>query len=249
MRGRVIFVGAGAGAADLLTLRAVRCLERADVVLHDDLVAGDVLQFVSPKAVVRSVGKRCGRRGVSQQVINALMVEHALRGKTVVRLKSGDPSIFGRLGEEIDALQEAGVEFEIVPGVSAALAAAAAARVSLTDRRVASRVVFAAASRAGGKRQDWANIFAPGTTVVIYMPANLGVLAAELDAAGIAGRTSCTVVSNAGAIDQTTHIGRISDLPLLPRAHTPAVVIVGDVVRLNERTQSREPTNMSISLA
>ena len=247
MKGKVIFVGAGTGAADLLTLRAVRCLERAEVVLHDDLVATDVLELISARAVVRSVGKRCGRPGVSQQVVNALMVEHAHRGKIVVRLKSGDPAVFGRLGEEIDALQQAGVPFEIVPGVSSAFSAAAAIGVSLTDRRKASRVVFAAASLAEGKRQDWARIFTPNTTVVIYMPGDPEVLAEELTEAGIAGDVPCAVVSHAGAPEETTVVGTVSELDGLA-AVAPAVVIVGEVVRVRKETATTEVSGKAVAV-
>jgi uroporphyrin-III C-methyltransferase len=228
MTGKVIFVGAGTGSADLLTLRAVRCLERADVVLHDDLVARDVLEFVSPGAVVRNVGKRCGRAGTSQQDLNGMMVEYASRGRNVVRLKSGDPAIFGRLGEEIEALQEAGIGFEIVPGVTAGLAAAAAAQTTLTDRRSASRVVFAAASLAGGKRQDWAKIVSAETTLVIYMPGrDFAALGRELLAAGVAPNLPCSVISRAGAWDESTAGGTVSELGGFQAVEAPAVVIVG----------------------
>lgn len=248
MKGKVIFVGAGAGSADLLTVRAVRCLERADVVLHDDLVSPEVLDLVTPRAVVRNVGKRCGRAGISQQTLNALMVEHARRGSTVVRLKCGDPGIFGRLGEEIEALDEAGIIFEIVPGVTAALAAAAAAQTTLTDRRVASRVVLAAATLAGGKHQDWATIVSANTSVVIYMPGpDLAVLAAELRAAGVATGLACAVVSKAGAPDESTATGTLADLEKLPAA-APAVVILGEIVAGRNRALSRQ-TQVTVSCA
>ena len=231
MRGKVIFVGAGAGSADLLTLRAVRSLERADVVLHDDLVAREVLEFASPAAVVRSVGKRCGQAGVSQEELNRIMVEYAERGNMVVRLKSGDPGIFGRLGEEIDALQEAGIEFEIVPGVTAALASAAAARITLTDRRSASSVVLAAGSLAGGKRQDWSKILAHDSTLVIYMPGrDFAALGAELRGSGAPADTPCAVVWHAGARDETVEITSVAELGKIARREGPALVIVGQVV-------------------
>jgi len=231
MKGRVVFVGAATGAADLLTLRAVRCLENADVVLYDDLVASEALEFAAPAAIVRSVGKRCGRRGMSQDAVNALMVDYARQGKRVVRLKSGDPGVFGRLGEEIGALRHAGVAFEIVPGITAALTAAAAARITLTDRRVASRVVFVAAHLAGGKRQDWAEIVNANTTMVIYMPGpNLAQLGAELQAAGVAANFPCAVVSHAGAVEETTATGTVGELARFRVAEAPAVVIVGEVV-------------------
>jgi uroporphyrin-III C-methyltransferase len=230
MRGKVIFVGAGAGSADLLTRRAVRCLERADVVLHDDLVSRDVMDFVSPSAIVRNVGKRCGRAGISQEAVNGLMVEYARRGKSVVRLKSGDAGMFGRLGEEMEALQEAGITFEIVPGVTSGLAAAAAANISLTDRRIASRVVFAAASLADGKRQDWRKIALSNTTLVIYMPGrDLTSLAEELQTAGIAGDVACAVISRAGAADESIASGTVSRMGDMDTGDGPSVVIVGEV--------------------
>src|SRR5215469_5857863 len=135
MIGKVHIVGAGPGAAELLTVKAASLLRSADAVLHDDLVPQEILDLISSAAEVINVGKRCGRHSTSQQQINALMVEYAQRYRSVVRLKSGDPAIFGRLGEELDALREAGIAFEVVPGISAAMAAASAG-FTLTDRRV-----------------------------------------------------------------------------------------------------------------
>src|SRR5437588_7096516 len=135
MHGKVTIVGAGPGAADLLTLHAATVLKSAQIVLHDDLVPQEILDLCPASAQVINVGKRCGRKGSSQEQINALMVWHAQEtpGQTIVRLKSGDPAVFGRLGEELDALRRAEVEFEIIPGVTAASAAAASAKITLTD--------------------------------------------------------------------------------------------------------------------
>lgn len=230
MKGKVFFVGAGPGAADLLTVRAVRVLERAEVVLHDDLVQPEVVDIASPKAIVLNVGKRCGHSGTSQQTINELMIAFAQEGRAVVRLKSGDPALFGRLGEEIDALRAAGVEFEIVPGVTAGLAAAASSSISLTDRRYASRVVFATASLARDGRQDWAALLASGTTVVIYMPGrDYGRLAGDLIAAGAAPDLPCAVVTRAGAPDETAAFATLNTLGGIESA-APSLVIVGEVV-------------------
>lgn len=230
MKGKVFFVGAGPGAADLMTVRAVRVLERADVVLHDDLVQPEVVELASPRATVINVGKRCGQRGTSQQTINELMISFALQGRAVVRLKSGDPALFGRLGEEMDALRAASIDFEIVPGVTAALAAAAAASTSLTDRRHASRVVFATASLARDGRQDWPALFASGTTVVIYMPGrDYAQLAADLIDAGAARTLPCAVVTRAGSAQETTAFATLSTLATVESA-APSLVIVGEVV-------------------
>jgi uroporphyrin-III C-methyltransferase len=147
----VYLVGAGPGDPELLTLRAVRLLETADVVFHDDLVTDEVLALVHRHALVTSVGKRCGRPRITQAGIHALMIESARAGQSVVRLKSGDPLVFGRAGEEIAALREAGVAFEIVPGVTAALAAGATLSLPLTDRKSASKLIFCTGHHAAGK--------------------------------------------------------------------------------------------------
>src|SRR5579864_1178918 len=147
MSGKIYLVGAGPGAADLLTLRAASLLRAAEIVLHDDLVPTEVLELCPASAQIINVGKRCGHNGRSQEQINALMIWHAreTQAQTIIRLKSGDPAVFGRLGEELDALRRAGIEFEIVPGVTAAAAAAASARLTLTDRRAASALVMVTA--------------------------------------------------------------------------------------------------------
>lgn len=232
MRGKVYFVGAGPGAEDLLTIRAYRVLQQADVVLHDDLVRKEVVELLPRIATVLSVGKRCGRKGISQATLNQMMVGYALRGRMVVRLKCGDPSVFGRLGEEIEALRQAQVAFEIVPGVTAAAAAAAGAQISLTKRHVASQLVFATGTLADGHRQDWRQIMRPNTTVVIYMPgADCGALSLELRAAGVPPGMPCAIVSRAGTADETTRVSTLSQLSAHTSVPAPAVIIVGEVVR------------------
>jgi len=147
--GKVFLVGAGPGDPELLTVRAVRVLASADFVLHDALVSAEVLAMASNHAVLEKVGKRCGDRAVRQEHIHARMVELARTGFVVVRLQGGDPPIFGRAGEEIAALAHAGIDWEMVPGITAASAAAAAARISLTDRRAAAQLIFMTWHRAG----------------------------------------------------------------------------------------------------
>src|ERR1700732_1056797 len=148
MKGRVYLVGAGPGDPELLTLKALRLLESAEAVLHDDLVAPEILQLIPSTAQIHNVGKRCGKKKILQGEINDLMVTLAASGLRVVRLKSGDPLIFGRAGEEIAALRRANIEYEIVPGVTSALAAAAAAGIPLTHRRMSSTLVLTAGHRA-----------------------------------------------------------------------------------------------------
>jgi len=147
MKGKVYLVGGGPGDPELLTLKAAKILGRANIVLHDALVSREVLALAAAGAERIDVGKRCGTKLLTQEEINALMISYAKSHKVVVRLKGGDPLFFGRAGEEIAALREAGVEFEIVPGITAGFAAAAAARFSLTDRRVASQVLFTTIQR------------------------------------------------------------------------------------------------------
>src|SRR5580698_2751536 len=168
--GKVYLIGAGPGDPELLTLKAAQLLSCANVVLHDSLVSAEVLARISPAAEIVDVGKRCGRKLLTQDEINALLVSYAASHEVVVRLKGGDPLLFGRAGEEITALREAGVEFEIVPGITAAFGAAAAAGFSLTDRRVASQVLFTTIQRDTDNRSiQWGGISST-TTLVLYMP-------------------------------------------------------------------------------
>ena len=239
MNGKVYFVGAGT-SADLLTVRALRLLSVANVILHDDLVPPEVLRLAGKNARLIGVGKRCGARGISQEMLNAMLVRLARTNSSVVRLKCGDPSIFGRLGEEIDALTSEGVPFEIVPGVTAALSAAAAAKISLTDRRYASKVVFATASRAKGQRREWTQIVQPGSTVVIYMPGpDHAKLSSELMESGMPFDLPCAVVSNAGSSAEQTLFTTVADLRF-SKAPAPAIVIVGEVA--TQRCSSSEKT-------
>ena len=142
MPGKVFLVGAGPGDPELLTLKALKVLRNADVVLHDDLVSAEILKLVPATAKIQNIGKRCGRKGITQQEINALLVNYALLDLQVVRLKGGDPLVFGRAGEEMEALRSARIEFEIVPGITAAFGAAAAAQIPLTHRDASSALVL-----------------------------------------------------------------------------------------------------------
>lgn len=229
MKGTVFLVGAGPGDPELLTLKAARLLRQADVVLHDALVSQAVLDLVRRDAEVIDIGKRRGRKLLTQQEINSLLVFFAQRAQTVVRLKGGDPCIFGRAGEEIEALAEAGVRFEIVPGITSALASAAAAGISLTDRRLASSVVFATAHRKpGAAGAEWDKLVTSNSTVAIYMPGNdYARLSRELRDAGLRIQTPCAVVSGASRSAQQvlwTNLGGLSRSDALP---APALVIVG----------------------
>ena len=233
-KGVVYLVGAGPGAADLLTVRALRLLESADVVLHDDLVPEQVLALIHAHALVTSVGKRCGRPRITQAGIQRLMIESARAGQSVVRLKSGDPLVFGRAGEELAALRGAGVRFEIVPGVTAALAAGASLGLPLTDRLHASKLIFATGHHAAEKddaKPIWEGVLPEDATLVVYMPGrDMGRLARELCAAGVAGDVACAAVSHAATPRQSVVACRLAALEELRVGAAPVMVLVGRAV-------------------
>jgi len=234
MAGKVYIVGAGPGAADLLTLRAAALLRKATIVLHDDLVPAEILELCADSAQIINVGKRCGRHGRSQEQINALMVWHARepQSQTIVRLKSGDPAVFGRLGEELDALRRAGVEFEIVPGVTAASAAAASAKITLTDRRAASALVVVTAHNARNESLSRAMFEPARSTYAIYMPGpDYAATVKGLVESGQEPSTPCAVVSNAGRADEEVRYLTLGELASVKGIPAPALLIVGDVAR------------------
>jgi uroporphyrin-III C-methyltransferase len=228
--GKVFLVGAGPGDPELLTVKAVRLLAAANVVLHDALVTPEILALVSRDAIVIDVGKRAGKKLLTQEEINALLVSYAADYKTVIRLKGGDPSIFGRAGEEISALREAGVKFEIVPGITSALGAVAAAGISLTDRRVASQVLFTTFSRgADGSAMDWGCVTAT-TTLVLYMPGtDYAEVANRLAEGGLPADLPCVIVSRATGAQQQIRWSNISRLASEEKLPAPALLIVGRV--------------------
>ncbi|HVN93016.1 MAG TPA: siroheme synthase CysG [Terracidiphilus sp.] len=234
-------VGAGPGDPELLTVKAVRLIESADVVLHDDLVPQAILDLVKTDSNVVNVGKRCGHKNITQEEINALMIEHARAGRSVVRLKSGDPLLFGRAGEELDALAAANIPCQVVPGVSAAFAAAAAIGRSLTDRDWASHVVLSTGHHAQSHNREVLPAIEAGTRVV-YMPGrDLTLLAAEWLAEGLPPELPCVVVSRAAQHDEQvvhTTLGRLGEIE---PAAAPSVLIAGWAVRqLEAREESTE---------
>jgi uroporphyrin-III C-methyltransferase len=233
MKGKVYLVGAGPGDPELLTLKALRLLRTADAVLHDELVPPEILGLICPSAQVHNVGKRCGKKKILQGEINYLMSALASSGLRVVRLKSGDPLIFGRAGEEIESLRRANIPYEIVPGVTSALGAAAAAQIPLTHRRASSALVLITAHQAAeSQAANWAKLAGSGATLVIYMPGrNYFEVAAQLKAAGLAPDTPCAIISRATTRDQRTHRTTIAALPQAPQVAPPALLVVGEVVR------------------
>lgn len=229
--GKVFLVGAGPGDPELLTCKASRILRSADVVLHDSLVSEAILKLIPASADRIDVGKRRGFKLLSQQDINSLLVSNAATHEVVVRLKGGDPLLFGRAAEEIQALREAAIEFEIVPGISAAFGAAAAARIPLTDRALASNVLFTAFSRSPEAQQLLRSTLTSDTTVVVYMPGlHYEEVSEWLLQAGLSPDTPCLVISKASQPDQITELSTAGGLAQISPLPAPALLIVGRVV-------------------
>jgi uroporphyrin-III C-methyltransferase len=225
--GRVYLVGAGPGDPELLTRKAADLLATADIVLHDDLVPQAVLALAGSQALVVSVGKRCGAKHATQSETNALMVVAARSGQSVVRLKSGDPLVFGRAAEEMDALEASGVEYEVVPGITAAFAAAAALKSSLTDRRSASSILLSTGHRAEGQGLR-AGEEENQPTRVVYMPGrSFAALAAEWLGSGEDPRLPCVVISRVAQPDQAIERTTLGELATLAPPPAPALLLAG----------------------
>jgi uroporphyrin-III C-methyltransferase / precorrin-2 dehydrogenase / sirohydrochlorin ferrochelatase len=233
--GHIALVGAGPGAEDLLTLRAQRLLMQADAIVYDALVPEAVVAMGRRDAERLPVGKRKGCHSKSQAEINDLLVALGREGKRVVRLKSGDPLVFGRAGEEMQALRDAGVSYEVVPGVTAAFAAAADFELPLTLRGVASSMVFTTGhDLKGGTLPDWAKLAISGATVAVYMGRSVAAdVAARLIDAGLSSDTAVAVVENASLGDRRMFHGTIADLPALEHRDEltgPVMTLIGDAV-------------------
>jgi uroporphyrin-III C-methyltransferase len=232
--GTVFLVGVGPGDPDLLTLKAAKALRSADVVLHDELVSAEILGLIPASAQVINVGKRSGKKSTAQNEINNLLVQHALMGLQVVRLKGGDPFIYGRGGEELEALREAGVPVEVVPGITAALGAAASLQVPLTHREVSSALILVTGS---SRREDhianWPDRLPSNATVVVYMPGDdLCRLQARLMDSGVERATPCALISSATRESEQIHLTTVGDLHAAPLLAAPRMLVVGYVVRL-----------------
>ena len=241
--GTVYLVGAGPGDPDLLTLRAARLLERARLVVHDGLIDPAVLALASTDAELVSVAKSRARHTLAQEEINALLVREALAGRDVVRLKGGDPFVFGRGGEEAEACRAAGVPVEVVPGISAANGAAAAAQIALTHRDAASVVSFVAGQCKGLSEQDWAGLAGKGRTLVIFMGVKTAPQIAEkLMADGLAPDMPLAVIENACRPQMRVLRGPLAALPDLverERVKSPALIVIGEVTAREDAVLAR----------
>ncbi|WP_459874470.1 uroporphyrinogen-III C-methyltransferase [Halomonas shantousis] len=252
--GRVHLVGAGPGNADLLTLRAARLLMRADAVVYDRLVGDDILALIPAGRERYYVGKAAGHHSVPQAEIGAMLVKLAGEGKSVVRLKGGDPGVFGRMGEELDALFAASVAFDIVPGITAASGAAAAMGMALTDRAHAQQLRFITAQqcREGGAL-DWQALARTDETLVFYMGlSKVEAICAGLRGAGLPDDWPMMLIANASLPVQETLIGTLADMPEKLAEHplpSPCLIMVGSVVKMAEAAQRQEkagePTSAS----
>ena len=239
--GKVCLVGAGPGDPGLLTVRGLELLRRAQIIVYDQLANPVLLEESSTGAVKIFAGKRAGRQCVAQSEINQLLIDHARLGCEVVRLKGGDPFVFGRGGEEAEALADAGIPFEIVPGVSSAVAVPAYAGIPLTHRKYSSSFAVVTGHKAQKQQppSDWAKLAAAVDTLVILMGLkNLPQITAELLNHGLAPETSIGVISRGTTQDQETIIGTIADIAhKAARVQSPAVIVIGRVVELQSRLQ------------
>jgi uroporphyrin-III C-methyltransferase len=232
--GHVYLVGAGPGDPELLTLRAARLLATAQVILPDDLVSDAVLALANPAALIIPVGKRCGQPRITQAGIHALMLEHAHAGRSVVRLKSGDPLVFGRANEEIETLRNAQIPFEIVPGISTVFAVAAGLKTPLTDRNSASKLILATAHHATGKPTvAWQGAFPPQSTLVLYMPGrDFAALTQSLLDAGIPPETPVAAVSKASTPQEQVTSTTLAGLPRAEPGPAPLLLLIGHAIRI-----------------
>jgi uroporphyrin-III C-methyltransferase len=253
-KGKVFLVGAGPGDPELLTVKAARLISGADVIVHDGLVDDAILALANPEARFVSVAKQRSRHSVPQEGINAILVREALAGHAVVRLKGGDPFIFGRGGEEVEACQAAGIPVEVIPGISAAVGGGAATLLPLTHRDASSAVTFVAGQCKGLTDQNWAGLAGKGRTLVIYMGiASAGDISEKLIADGLSPETPVAVLESVTRPDARalrTLLTDLGDMIAREKVKSPAIIVVGDVVLKSDaedklRTFAKEAEKLS----
>lgn len=254
--GKVILVGAGPGDPDLLTVKAMRLIQQADVIIYDRLVSNEIVAIFPPHCQAIFVGKEAGNHCVPQQQINSFLVEHALAGKLVVRLKGGDPFIFGRGGEELEALLPFNIPFEVVPGITAASGCAAYAGIPLTHRDHAQSVQFITGHLKQGQDQiDWLALAQTKHTLVFYMGLNQSsVIRHKLSAYGMSLTTPIAIIERGTTVDQRVLTGELAQIETLAKqASSPALIIIGSVTQLshqlnwfNKQTEAVATTNQYI---
>jgi len=246
MSGRVYLVGAGPGDPELLTLKAVKALAAADVILVDDLVAPEILEHARPAARIVHIGKRGGCKSTPQEFIERLMIAEARRGQVVVRLKGGDPFVFGRGGEECDALRRAGIPYEVINGITSGLAAATAVGIPLTHRALCHGVILVTGHSGQGGHVDWRALAATQLPLVIYMGAShVTEIQHELIAGGLAESTPAAAISNATRPDQrsmSTRLGYLAQDVEAADMRSPCILIVGEIAAQYSPANISEPS-------
>ncbi|MCJ2378294.1 uroporphyrinogen-III C-methyltransferase [Vibrio sp. ZSDZ34] len=252
--GEVALIGAGPGDAELLTLKALNFLQQADVVLYDYLVSQEILSLVSDDAILVCVGKRAGHHSVPQEKTNQLLVEFAENGHRVVRIKGGDPFVFGRGGEELQVLAEAGIQFQVVPGITAAAGATAYAGIPLTHRDYAQSALFVTGHlKPESDDMDWSTLSRTNQTLVIYM----GLMKSEyiqhqLLQHGRGAQTPVAIIENGTQSSQKVSIGTLNGLSkMAEHAASPALIVVGEVVKLSQQLSwfNKEPAPLAVNIA
>ncbi len=237
--GKVFLVGAGPGDPELITLKGKRCLETSDVILFDELANHELLEFASSDTELIYVGKKPGKHCADQREIEALLIRHARQGKTVVRLKGGDPFVFGRGGEEALALRAAGIPFEIVPGISSALAAPAYAGIPVTHRSCASSFAVVTGHKASGDEVKWGDLARSADTLVILMGLhNLDAIMNKLIAGGCEPERPVALIQSGTSKEQRVLGGTVATIGALAANasfRSPALIVVGEVVRMREQ--------------
>lgn len=245
MAGKVFLIGAGPGDPDLITLKAVKALQTAEVILIDDLVNRALLAH-APHARVVEVGKRGGCKSTPQHFINRMMIALATQGQTVVRLKGGDPFLFGRGGEEMQALRQAGVSVEIVPGITSGIAAPASIGIPVTHREFTHGVTFVTGHTQNGEKPDWQALVAGGTTLVIYMGMKyLSAIVTDLLEAGMASDLPAAAIQQGTTQHQRQVVSTLAALPAAVKQEgleSPAIIVLGEVVRLARQETLSELT-------
>ncbi|WP_318510669.1 uroporphyrinogen-III C-methyltransferase [Photobacterium leiognathi] len=241
-KGRVSLVGAGPSDPELLTVKALRALEQADVVVYDRLVSQEIIALANPNAEHIYVGKRCGKPSLTQAEINEILVDRAIQGNYVVRIKGGDPLIFGRGGEEGMALVEAGIKYEFIPGITAAIGCAASAYIPLTHREVSRSVTLVTGHVAKGSFDAWSQLVANGQTLVFYMGLEKAAdIQQQLISAKLHPNTPIAIICHGCSDNQMVYVEKLDGLATLAqelKGESPALIIIGEVVALRKQLQS-----------
>ncbi|MBD1574128.1 uroporphyrinogen-III C-methyltransferase [Vibrio sp. S17_S38] len=250
--GRVLLVGAGPNDPELLTVKAYKAIEQADVVVFDRLVGQDILNLIPDDCQQIYVGKRCGQPSLKQDQINQILIEQAKQGKQVVRLKGGDPFIFGRGGEEALALVAENIEYDVIPGITAAIGCAATAKIPLTHRNISRSVTLVTGHVTSGAFSSWAGLVSSGQTLVFYMGLEQALnIQQGLMSEGLNADFPLAIIGNGCSENQQVHVSQISDLVRLAndlKGLSPALIIIGEVVTLRKQLLQPAYKNEELSM-